>query len=55
MGFSIYEAIKEPSVGNIAAVVFDAAALVVPFVPATGWAKAGMNALEAADDVYDHY
>lgn len=55
LGFSIYEAIKEPSVGNIAAVVFDAAALVVPFVPATGWAKAGMNALEAADDVYDHY
>lgn len=55
LGFSIYEAIKEPSVGNIAAVVFDAAALVVPFIPGTGLAKAGMKVADAADDVYDYY
>lgn len=55
LGFSIYEAIKEPSVGNIAAVVFDAAALVVPFIPGTGIAKAGMKVADAADDVYDYY
>ncbi len=54
-GYSLYEAIKEPSVGNIAAALFDAAALVVPFIPGTGMAKAGMKVADAADDVYDYY
>lgn len=54
-GYSLYEAIKEPSVGNIAAVVVDAAALLVPFIPGTGIAKAGMKVADAADDVYDYY
>lgn len=54
-GISVYEAIKEPTLGNIGAALFDTAALIVPCLPAAGWAKAGMNALETADDVYDHY
>ena len=54
-GFSLYEAIKEPSVGNIVAAVVDAAAIVVPFIPGTGIAKAGMKVADAADDVYDYY
>ncbi len=35
--------------------MFDAAALVVPFIPGTGVAKAGMKVADAADDVYDYY
>lgn len=54
-GISVYEAVKEPTLGNIGAALFDTAALIVPFVPATGWAKAGMKVADAADDVYDYY
>ena len=54
-GFSLYEAIKEPTVGNIAAAVFDAASIFVPFIAGTGLAKAGMKTVDAADDIYDAY